>query len=85
MIRHLLEEKNARIFLELLKERLFAEVFGHFDVNGRFRVIMEEMMNRNKDPYSAVEEILAERFGPLSLEPAAEYNPPVGGRLGVKK
>lgn len=85
MIRHLIEEKNARIFLELLKERLFAEVFGHIDVNGRFREIMEEMVNRKNDPYSAVEEILAERFGPLSLAPASEYNPPIGGRLGDEK
>ncbi|MBI3370639.1 MAG: methylmalonyl Co-A mutase-associated GTPase MeaB [Betaproteobacteria bacterium] len=85
MIRHLFEEKNARIFLELLKERLFAEVFGHLEVNGRFREIMEEMANRRKDPYSAVEEILAQRFGPLSGGSASESNPPVGARLGEEK
>ena len=64
MIRHFLEEKNARLFQELLKERLFAEVFGHLHVNGRFRAIVEGLVSRQKDPYSAVEEILAERFGP---------------------
>jgi LAO/AO transport system kinase len=63
-IRHFLEEKNARLFLELLKDRLFAEVFGHIHVNGRFRAIVEGLVSRQKDPYSAVEEILAERFGP---------------------
>ena len=63
-IRHFLEEKNARLFLELLKERLFAEVFGHIHVNGKFRAIVEGLVSRQKDPYSAVEEILAERFSP---------------------
>lgn len=58
-----LEEKNARYFLDVLKERLFAEVYGHIRVNGRFRQIVEGMMTRHTDPYSAVEEILAERFG----------------------
>jgi LAO/AO transport system kinase len=62
-IKHLLEEKNARLFMEILKERLFAEVFGHIHVNGRFREIVQGMMARSKDPYSAVEEIIAERFG----------------------
>lgn len=62
-IKHLLEEKNARLFMEILKERLFSEVFGHIHVNGRFREIVQGMMTRQKDPYSAVEEIMAERFG----------------------
>jgi len=61
-IRHFLEEKNARLFLELLKERLFAEVYGHIHVNGRFRKIVEGLVSREQDPYSAVEEILAEKF-----------------------
>lgn len=82
MIRHLLKEKNARIFLELLKERLFAEVFGDIDANGRLREVVEEMANRKNDPYSAVDAIMAERFGLLSVAPAAEYNPPIARRLG---
>lgn len=62
-IAHLLEEKNANLFMEILKDRLFAEVFGHIKMNGRFREIVDGMMTRQKDPYSAVDEILAERFG----------------------
>lgn len=62
-IRRLLEEKNSRLFLELLKDRLFAEVYGHIHVNGRFREIVDALVNRKQDPYSAVEEILAEKFG----------------------
>lgn len=62
-IRHLLEEKNARLFLDILRDRLFVEVYGHLHVNGRIREIVAGMMTRQKDPYSAVEEVLAERFG----------------------
>ena len=61
-IKHLLEEKTARIFMEMLKERLFAEVFGHLHLNGRFRSIMEDLLTRKSDPYTAVEDIMAERF-----------------------
>src|SRR5512138_905873 len=42
-IRHLLEEKNAKQFMEILRERLFSEVFGHIEVNGRFREIVAGM------------------------------------------
>jgi len=62
-IARVLEEKSASLFMDVLKERLFEEVYGHIHVNGRFRAIMEEMMARRTDPYTAVEEILAERFG----------------------
>ncbi|RNC70375.1 MAG: methylmalonyl Co-A mutase-associated GTPase MeaB [Desulfuromonadales bacterium] len=56
------EERNARQFMDLLKERLFAEVYDHIRVNGRFREIIEEMAARRTDPYSAVELIITERF-----------------------
>jgi len=56
------EERSVRQFMDLLKERLFAEVYGHIQVNGRFREIVEEMTARRTDPYSAVELILTERF-----------------------
>jgi LAO/AO transport system kinase len=49
--------------MEILKDRLFAEVFDHIRVNGRFREIIEGMMSRRTDPYSAAEEVLAERYG----------------------
>lgn len=61
-IHRLLEEKNAKQFMEILRERLFNEVYGHIEVNGRFREIIAGMMTREKDPYSAVEEIVAERL-----------------------
>ena len=62
-INHLLEEKNATLLMDILKERLMAEVYSHIRVNGRLREIIDGMMTRRKDPYTAVEEILAERFG----------------------
>jgi len=62
-IRHLLEEKNAALFMEILKERLIAEAFEHIHVNGRFREIVDGMISRRKDPYTAADEVLAERFG----------------------
>lgn len=61
-IREFLQEKNARMFMDLLKERLFTEVFQHLHVNGRLRAILEGMADRREDPYSAVDKILAERF-----------------------
>jgi len=55
-------ERSARQFMDLLRERLFAEVYGHIHVNGRFRKIVDDMVARRTDPYSAVEMIIAERF-----------------------
>jgi LAO/AO transport system kinase len=61
-IREFLQEKNARMFMDLLKERLFTEVYQHLHVNGTLRAILEGIAERREDPYSAVEKILAERF-----------------------
>jgi LAO/AO transport system kinase len=49
--------------MDILKERLVTEVYGHMQVNGRFREIVEGITTRRTDPYTAVEEILAEKFG----------------------
>ncbi len=62
-IRHLMEEKNSALFMEILKERLFSEAFEHIRVNGRFREIIDGLMARRTDPYTAAEEVLAEKFG----------------------
>uniref|UniRef100_A0A831XLW1 Methylmalonyl Co-A mutase-associated GTPase MeaB n=1 Tax=Geobacter metallireducens TaxID=28232 RepID=A0A831XLW1_GEOME len=61
-LERLREERSARQFMDLLRERLFAEVYGHIRVNGRFREIVADMAARRTDPYSAVEMIIAERF-----------------------
>ena len=61
-VERLLEEKHARMFTEILRERLFAEVYSHIHVNGHFRRIVEGMMARTCDPYTAVEEIVGDRL-----------------------
>ena len=61
-LERLREERSARQFMDLLRDRLFAEVYGHIHVNGRFRKIVEDMTARRTDPYSAVEMVIAERF-----------------------
>jgi LAO/AO transport system kinase len=62
---HLQEERSMRHFTDLLKERLFAEVYGHLHVNGRIREIVAALASRQTDPYSAVERVIAERFPEL--------------------
>ena len=62
-INRFLEEKNTKIFLDLLKERLFRQVYGHIHVNGRFREIVAAINSRQLDPYSAVDSVLLEQMG----------------------
>lgn len=56
------EERMIRQFTDLLRDRLFAEVYEHLHVNGHFRRLIDEMIAHHTDPYSAVELILQERF-----------------------
>lgn len=62
-ITRLMEEKHSKLFLDILRDRLMAEVYSHVHVDGRFRRIVEDMVALRTDPYTAAEEILAERFG----------------------
>ena len=61
-INKLLQEKNSSLFQTLLKERLFAEIFGKIKQDGQLQEILEGMFDRTQDPYSAVEKILAEQL-----------------------
>ncbi|SNB45688.1 methylmalonyl Co-A mutase-associated GTPase MeaB [Geobacter sp. DSM 9736] len=61
-MKHLLEEKYSRMFIEMLKERLFTEVYGHLHIDGTFRRIMDDLAERRTDPYTAVDRVLAEKF-----------------------
>jgi len=61
-INRFLAEKGARTFMEILKDRLFAEVFAPLEADGRFARIVDDLANRRIDPYSAVEAVVAERF-----------------------
>ena len=57
-IDHFLADKYARTFMDMLKDRLFSEVFRPLQANGTFERIVEDMVARRIDPYTAVEEIV---------------------------
>ncbi|GAM09952.1 putative GTPase [Geobacter sp. OR-1] len=54
-------EKCARIFMEILKERLFAEVMMPLRADGRFDCFVDDLVGRRTDPYTLVDTVLAER------------------------
>ena len=58
----LLRDKHATLFQALLRDRLFAEVWGPLQKNGTFDVLLDGILARTRDPYSAVEGILAKRL-----------------------
>jgi LAO/AO transport system kinase len=59
---HFEENKSAIHFMELLKEKLFLEVYGHINAGDRLGKIIRAIARRELDPYSAVEEVLRERL-----------------------
>ncbi len=60
-IERFLSEKYARTFMEMLKDRLFEEVFIPMQSDGRFKSIVEDLVARRSDPYTLVESLIAER------------------------
>jgi LAO/AO transport system kinase len=52
-------EKNAAVFTEMLKERLFRQLYEALVADGSFGRIVAGMAKRELDPYSAVDGILA--------------------------
>jgi len=58
----LLRDKHATLFKTLLKERLFAEVWVPLQKHGDFEVLLDGIVARTRDPYSAVEEIIEKRL-----------------------
>lgn len=61
-LQHFQEEKSTLQFLEILKDRLFTEVYGHIHLNGQLRSILEGIAARRQDPYSAVEQVMRDRL-----------------------
>jgi LAO/AO transport system kinase len=55
-------EKNAAVFADMLKERLFMQLYEALVADGSFSRIVAGMAGREIDPYSAVEDILAASF-----------------------
>jgi LAO/AO transport system kinase len=52
-------EKNTAIFTDMLKERLFRQLYDALVADGSFNRIVAGMATREIDPYSAVDAILA--------------------------
>lgn len=57
-INRFLEEKNAAVFSEMLKERLFSLIHERLVTGGELKRIVAGMATRSVDPYSAVEEVI---------------------------
>ncbi len=58
----LLRDKQGTLFQLLLKERLFAEVWGPLQKSGAYDELLDAILARTSDPYSAVDELLAKRL-----------------------
>jgi LAO/AO transport system kinase len=58
VINRFIEEKNSSVFSDMLKERLFREVYGRLVACGDMNRIVTGMATRSVDPYSAVEEVI---------------------------
>jgi LAO/AO transport system kinase len=58
-LQRLIEERNAKLFADTLRDELFETVVETIKKNGKYQQILAGMRNRTTDPYSAVEEVLA--------------------------
>jgi len=63
-LQRLIQERNAKLFADTLREELFDTVFGAIKQNGRYQEILDGLRDRTTDPYSAVEEVMAARAFP---------------------
>ncbi len=52
-------EKNSTILMEMLRDRLFRDIYGRIASNGTLAEILSGMSARETDPYSAVDAIVA--------------------------
>jgi LAO/AO transport system kinase len=55
-----LREKNTVVLTEMLRDRLFREVHTRLAASGKLEAIVTGMATRERDPYSAVDEVLAD-------------------------
>lgn len=60
-LQRLIQERNAKIFADTLREELFESVFSGIKESGKYQQILDGMRDRSTDPYSAVEEVMAAR------------------------
>jgi len=60
-LQRLIEERNAKLFADTLREELFETVFGSINDSGKYQQILAGLRDRTTDPYTAVEEVMAAR------------------------
>ena len=63
-LERLTEERNAKIFIDTLREELFDSVMGALKQSGQYQAILDGLRDRSTDPYTAVEQVLAARAFP---------------------
>jgi LAO/AO transport system kinase len=54
-----LRERNERHFMDILRDRLFKSALAYMESDGLLEQIVTGMGAHTRDPYSAVEEIMA--------------------------
>ncbi|MFA5110715.1 MAG: hypothetical protein WC443_04855, partial [Desulfobaccales bacterium] len=59
-------------FLELLKEGSFRHLLAQLTADGRLERIIEDILAKRSDPYSASEELVLETLGPLPPPASAD-------------
>jgi LAO/AO transport system kinase len=59
-LQRLTEERTAKLFIDTLRDELFERIFGKLKVDGRYQQILDGLRSRTTDPYTAVDEVLAE-------------------------
>lgn len=60
-LQRLIEERNAKLFADTLKDELFESVIGAIKGSGKYEEILSGLRDRSTDPYSAVQEVMAAR------------------------
>jgi LAO/AO transport system kinase len=58
--------KVRQEFLELLKEGVFRHLLGQLEADGRLAAIIQEILARRTDPYSASDLLVLELLGPVT-------------------
>lgn len=60
-LQRLIEERNAKLFTDTLRDELFETVMSGIKETGKYQQILDGLRSRSTDPYSAVEEVMAAR------------------------
>jgi LAO/AO transport system kinase len=56
-------QRARQEFLELLKEGVFRELVAQLSLGGRLEELLQEILAKRTDPYSACEDLIAETLG----------------------